>query len=248
MISCLLNKKDKTILHQMFVKKSQLQKEFLDDPSKEEDYIAQRNLIIKFVLKQLGPALRARIKTWSFRKYCDEADASSLVYEHVLMAVDRYELNRGNCSFTSFLWTTSNRAFGNYMNRNNRQKRNPGVNKRSSVNNSLPIDSEVVLNKHVKERFLVSLDESLSSADSMENLTLSDVISESGHIDDDLNFDTLLETINSKCNDLQKSIISLLQQKYTYKEIASKLGTTPQVISFQILKLRKKLKKELNIQ
>jgi RNA polymerase sigma factor (sigma-70 family) len=250
MISCLLNKKDKKILQKMFTEKIRLQKEFLLDPAKEEAYLTQRNLIVNFVLKQLGPALRARIKTWALRKYCDEADAISLVHEHVLMAVDKYQPDRGNCSFTSFLWTLSNRAFASFMNRGKRQKRNPAIRGKSQQigqdEGSIPIDKEFAP-KSIKERFLVSLDESLSSEEKFSNLTLSDTVAESGRIDDNLSFDMLLKTINAKCTDLQKDIIALLQQNYTYKEIASQLDTTPQVISFQILKLRKKLKQELSI-
>lgn len=239
MISCLLTKKDNTSIMRMFVKKARLQREALTDPLQHETHLRQRNLIIQFVLDKLGPALNARIKTWTSRRYCEEADAISLVHEHVVMAVDKYKPEKGKCTFTSFLWTVSNRAFSNHISASKRQKRDP-----QSANQAVSsgFSSEEPTSS---SRFLVSLDESTSTSDdNSHQLTLGEIYADPKQIDDSLNFTTMLKVVYQHCSDHQKLILALLQQNYTYKEIASQLGTTPGAISREIQQLRRKLKSQ----
>lgn len=247
MTSCLFTSKQKKILAIMFAKKERLQKEFALDPTKEQVYLLQRNLITEYIMRCMGPALEARIRTWVSRKYCEEDVARSLVYEHVLITVDKYCPSRGNCSVSSFLWTISNRAFANHINTAKRQKRDPrtaqlarGEDEESLVS----IDLEVT--NQVKERFLVSLDEPTSSLDdSSYRLTLADVVPDPARIDEALTFELLLKTIHKHCSEQQKAIVSLLQQNFTYKEIADQLGCTAGIVSRQIQQLRKKLQHEI---
>lgn len=248
MISCLLTTKDNDLIMRMFKKKARLQQEALSDPGRVEAHLRQRNLIIQFVLDKLGPAVKARIKTWTARKYCEEADAESLVYEHVVMAVDKYKPERGKCRFTSFLWTVSNRAFSNFLSAARRQKRDPHS---ASVAQSgeelfVPIDGEVNLPHLSRERILVSLDETVSAHGALHSpITLADIVPDSSQVDDSLNFSMMVDTIDRRCTDQQRTILVLLQQNYTYKEIAKHLGTTPGTVSRQIQQLRKKLRHEL---
>lgn len=248
MISCLLTKKDNDSIMRMFVKKARLQKEALTDPLKEEAHLRQRNLIVQFVLQKLGPALKARVKTWTARKYCDEADASSLVYEHVIIAVDKYKPEKGKCTFTSFLWTVSNRAFANFISASKRQKRDPQSANTAQSEEApvLSIDVEIPNISSIKERFLVSLDETAPQLENHTgNLTLADIVPDPSQVEDSLTFNMLMGTIQNHCTEQQQRIVELLQQNYTYKEIADELGSTPGTISRQIQQLRKKLKYEL---
>lgn len=247
MISCLFTEKEKKILALLFKKKERLQLEFKQDSQKEQAYIRQRNIIIEYIMKVMGPALEARIKTWTSRKFCDEADARSQVYEHVLIAVDKYCPSRGNCSVSSFLWTVSNRAFSNFISAGKRQKRDPQS--ASIALNEDPIvtiDLEVTAPLEVKERFLVSLDESGPQTDNIKTLTIADTIADPVCMEDSLTFNSIMTTIQTQCTDQQQKILSMLQQNYTYREIADEIGTTSSLVSRQIQQLRKKLKQELN--
>lgn len=223
----------------MFAKKALLEQAMKDDATKAEEFYQYRNQIIFFVMDRLGPALAARIKTWTVRRYCEEADAQSLVYEHVVMAVDKFKPERGNCKFSSFLWTVSNRDFGNFLNAAKRQKRDPGA--------VVPIDSTVEPGQIVKkEKYLVSLDETITqSEDYVGEGTLADLIADKQPIDKDLNLSLLVDLIYQYCTDQQKVIVDLIQQEYTYKEIAEHLNSTPAVVSRQIQCLKQKLKREL---
>lgn len=246
MISCLLTPKDNMLIMRMFKKKARLQQEALVDPTKIQVHLVQRNLIVQFVFKSLGPALQARISTWTARKYCEHADAQSLVYEHVVMAVDKYKPEKGKCMFTSFLWTISNRAFSNFISASKRQKRDPQTSSSTpgDAQALVPIDSEVSLALVARTRKLVSLDESVSSGDT-GTLTLADVVADSQAIEDTLSFSMLQDEVDSHCNEQQQVLLALLQQNYTYKEIADHVGLTPGTVSRQIQQLRKKLRYEL---
>lgn len=234
MISCLLSKKDDKILMEMFVEKARLQKEAELDPTKIEVHITQRNLIVTFVMDKLGPAMKARIATWTARKYCNEADAESLVYEHLLIAVDKYKPERGKCKFTSFLWTVSNRAFSNFISAANRSKRNP---------NTLQSQHKGQQNgQFQQDRALISLDE---VAEYEESTSLSSTVSDSSNIEDKLQYESLLTLVYKKCTDQQKVIVDLLQQNYTYREIAEITQSTPAIVSRQLQSLKKTLKDDL---
>lgn len=241
MVSCLFTSKQKKLLAIMFKKKEQLQKDFKVDLSKEQAYIRQRNVIAEYIMKCMKPALEARIKTWTIRHYCEEADARSLVYEHVLIAVDKYCPSRGNCSVSSFLWTVSNRAFANHISATRRQKRDPRPHPPGENMFAPQISSD-----HT-QRYIVSLDETVSVSDGAGvPLVLGDVIPDTKQIDDALAIELLLKFIHKKCDPDQKILLSLLQQNYTYKEIAAQMNTDAGTISRQIQQLRKKLKHELN--
>lgn len=248
MISCLFTPKEKKLLAIMFAKKERIQKEFKLDPTREQAYLRQRNAIIEYVLKCMGPALEARIKTWVTRKYCSEADARSLVYEHVLITVEKYCPSRGNCSVSSFLWTVSNRAFSNFVSAAKRQKRDPqsAILATSEEEAIVPLDLTADQVVSARERLLVSLDETGPySGESSTGSTLADVVPDPTQMDESLNFNMILEKVNSYCTDQQKVLLLLLQQNYTYKEIAKQVGATPGTVSRQIQQLRKKLKHEL---
>lgn len=240
MISCLLSKSDECKIQKMLLCRDKLLAAVKRDPLGEAQYLKYRNAIVVFVLDRLGPALRARIKTWTVRHYCEDAEAESFVYEHVLMAVDKYKLGRGNCKFSSFLWTLSNRAFANHISATRRQKRDPRPHPPGE--NMFAPQS----NDH-SQRYIVSLDETVSVSDgSGVPLVLGDVIPDTKHIEDALAIELLLKFIHKKCDPDQKILLSLMQQNYTYKEIAALMNTDAGTISRQIQQLRKKLKHELN--
>lgn len=245
MISCLFTTKEKKLLAVMFAKKERIQNQFKLDPTREQAYITQRNAIVEYIMKCMKPALEARIKTWVTRHYCNEADARSQVYEHVLITVDKYCPSRGNCSVSSFLWTISNRAFSNFISAAKRQKRDPQSASTSLEQEVLvPLDMDASTLGVVKERLLVSLDESAPYGEEGSSATLADIVQDPTQIEDSLNFSTILELVDSHCTEHQRTLLSLLQQNYTYKEIAKQVGATPGTISRQIQQLRKKLRHE----
>lgn len=241
MTSCLLNKNEVRTLIRMFHKKLRLQA----DPFKSEEHLKQRNLIISFVCLKLKPALDATAKTWVKRGYCDLPDATSLINESIILSVDKYNPVKGKCKFTSFLWTRSKWCLLNFLATAKRPRRNPLAASLSFME-ELPvvsIDVSIPELKYIKERFLVSMDETIASGDN--KTTLADIIPDKSGIDDNINFNMLLDSVNRHCDEKQKVILSLLQQNYSYKEIASQLGDSPKDVISQILVLRKKLRRKL---
>lgn len=248
MISCLISGKDEALIRQMCKKRDKLQLQAKGNPDQEARYYSHREQMILFVFKKFKPALDARIQTWVVRNYCNQPDAESLVYEHVIMAVDKFKPERGNCKFSSFLWTLSNRAFSNFISASRRQKRDPQSASLAISDEEVlvPLDITASTIDSVRERLLVSLDESSPYGNEGNSVsTLADTVPDPSQLDDSLNFSMILELVDSHCTEQQRVLLSLLQQNYTYKEIAKRVGTTAGTVSRQIQQLRKKLRHEL---
>lgn len=246
MVSCLLSSEDEKKIRKMFSKKAKLELASKKDPSKEKLYFKCREDIILFTYRKLEPALHARAETWATRGYCDRADAVSMIQEHLVQAVDKFKPERGNCKWTSFLWTVSNRSFSNFLSSNNRKKRNPRSSWVQDSDPVIPLDSTISKGS-IGERYLISLDETTSASLELDEtaLTIADTVVDPYNFEDAFQFETLLNSIHERCTDEQKLLLQLLQENYTYKEIAKHLNIPPTTVSRHIQTLRRKLKDDL---
>lgn len=179
------------------------------------EYLQNKESIIKFVWRKLTPKMEAYRQIWQRRYNLDDSDCQSLMAECLLAAVDRYDISRGHCKFTSFFWTTVSRLFKNHLSYLYARKRTP--------------------------KAVFSGDKTLRNRGAIDTeTTLFDTIGEHTQtFEEILNAKLLVMRIFQNATTKQQHVLVRLLLGEKYHEISNKLNISPSTITNLLKQLRK---------
>jgi DNA-directed RNA polymerase specialized sigma24 family protein len=203
-------------LRELFKLRDRVSQKFTADNKFTLRYSKSLDDIMREVLAQLGPEFKQFPRIWKGRVFIEYSDAEALIYDGILKAIHKYQLNNGKCKFSSFLWTIIGQQFKQH---------------------------EIFLKQ---KRHNVYLEDSLErlTEDTVKDLQEKDIyFSYKGEEDiftKSLEITDSLRYLNTRIGSQEKQVLKQLKQQVPVKRIARSYGIPQSTMRYKINTFKRK--------